>query len=380
MKVSPTGTRLAAALASLCALTAFGAAPALADDDGGRDAGRVYTLTNQATGNAVAVFDRAPATGALTPAGTVPTGGLGTGAGLGNQGAIAQTDDDRLVLAVNAGSDTVSVLRERQQGLGVTDIVPSGGDRPISVTVEGRLVYVLNAGDGSTRPASISGFRLAPNGHIAPLAGSTRSLSGPNVGPAQIGFDPSGRTLTVTEKGTNLITTFAVGRDGRPGGPLPQASSGQTPFGFAFDRRGHLIVSEAFGGTASALSSYDVARSGTLSLVSGSVPATGQRAACWVVVTRDGRFTYTTNAATRTVSGYRIGAGGSLSLLARPGLPAATQSAPTDAALSDGDRFLYVLNGEQISGFAVAGDGDLTPLPDGGASGLPAGTNGLAAN
>ena len=104
---------------------------------------------------------------------------------------------------------------------------------------------------------------------------------------------------------------------GVPGGALPQASSGQTPFGFAFDRRGHLIVSEAFGGTASALSSYDVAPSGTLGLISGSVPATGERAACWVVTTRDGRFAYTTNTATRTVSGYGISAAGALSLLTR---------------------------------------------------------------
>lgn len=377
MKVSFRGARLAAALTSLCALTALGAAPAFADD-GDAVRGHVYTLTNQAAGNAVAVFDRAR-DGALTPAGTVATGGSGTGTGLGNQGAIAQTRDDRLLLAVNAGSDSLSVLRERRRGLDLTDIVPSGGRRPISVTVDGRLVYVLNAGDGVTA-ANISGFRLTRDGGITPLPGSTRSLSGPNVGPAQIGFDPRGRTLTVTEKGTNLITTFAVGGDGRTGGALPQASSGQTPFGFAFDRRGHLIVSEAFGGAASALSSYDVSPSGTLGLISGSVPATGQRAACWVVVTRDGRFAYTTNTATRTVSGYRIGAGGALSLLAAPGLPAGTTSSPTDAALSDGDRFLYALNGAQISGFAVADDGDLTPLADGGAGGLPAGTNGLAAS
>ena len=99
-----------------------------------------------------------------------------------------------------------------------------------------------------------------------------------------------------------------------------------------------------------------------------------------MVVTRDGRFAYATNTATSTVSGYRIGAGGALSLLARPGLPAATTSSPTDAALSDGDRFLYVLNGAQISGFTVSEDGDLTPIAGSGASGLPAGTNGLAAS
>lgn len=376
MTVSLRGARLAAALTSLCALTALGASPALAD--GGRNGARVYTLTNQAGGNAVALFDRA-SHGALTPAGTVATGGTGTGTGLGSQGAIVQTRDDRLLLAVNAGSDSLSVLRERRRGLDVTDIVPSGGDQPISVAVDGRLVYVLNAGDGAS-PANISGFRLSGNGRIAPLPGSTRSLSGPNVGPAQIGFDPRGRTLTVTEKATNLITTFIIGRDGRPGGALPQPSSGQTPFGFAFDRRGHLIVSEAFGGTASALSSYDVSPSGTLGLISGSVQAPDQQAACWVVITRDGRFAYTTNTVTRTVSGYGIGADGTLSLLTRPGLPATTTSSPIDAALSDGDRFLYVLNGAQISGFAVGGNGDLTPIAGSGADSLPAGTVGLAAD
>ena len=57
------------------------AAPAMASGGGGA----VYTLTNEASGNAVAVFDRA-SDGSLTPDGTVPTGGNGTGAGLGSQG------------------------------------------------------------------------------------------------------------------------------------------------------------------------------------------------------------------------------------------------------------------------------------------------------
>ena len=372
MSVSLPGPRLAAALSTVCAVMAVSASTAFAD---GR-ADRVYTLTNQTAGNAVAAFDRGPG-GALEPAGTFATGGTGTGAGLGNQGAIAQTHDDRLLLAVNAGSDSLSVLRERRGGLALVDTVASGGDRPISVTVDDRLVYVLNAGESGS-PANISGFRLNRNGHIAPVPGSTRSLSGPGVGPAQIGFDPRGRTLTVTEKATNLITTFVVGRDGRPGGAFPQPSSGQTPFGFAFDRRGRLIVSEAFGGTASALSSYRIAPSGTLGLISGSVPATGQKAACWVVVTKDGRHAYTTNTATRTVSGYGIAADGALSLLSRPGLPAATPASPTDAALGDDDRVLYVLDGTRIDAFAVAADGDLTPLPGAGVSGLPTGTNGLA--
>ena len=99
----------------------------------------------------------------------------------------------------------------------------------------------------------------------------------------------------MTEKNTNLIDTYDVDLDtGLASGPNPQASAGATPFGFAFDRRGHLIVSEAFGGAAdaSAVSSYAVA-DGIIDPISPSV-ATSETAACWIVVTKNGRFAYTT--------------------------------------------------------------------------------------
>src|SRR5437588_6311915 len=79
----------------------------------GRDGARaVYTLTNQVAGNGVAVFTRA-ADGTLSAAGRVATGGTGTGAGLGSQGAVALSDDGRWLFAVNAGSHDVSVFSVR---------------------------------------------------------------------------------------------------------------------------------------------------------------------------------------------------------------------------------------------------------------------------
>src|SRR5687768_13369046 len=87
------------------------AGPAVAS---GGNAGVVYTLTNEAAGNAVAVFDRS-ADGSLAPAGSVATGGLGSGGGLGSQGAIVL--EGRRLLAVNAGSNSVSLLRARRNGL-----------------------------------------------------------------------------------------------------------------------------------------------------------------------------------------------------------------------------------------------------------------------
>src|SRR6059036_2247225 len=137
--------------------------------DGGPSA--VYTLTNQVAGNAVAVFARA-ADGTLTPAGTFATGGAGTGAGLGSQGAVTLSSDGRLVFAVNAGSNDVSVFRVGPQGLSLLSRTPSGGLLPISVTGSRNFVYVLNAGGAG----NITGFRIDNAGALTPVAGSTQAL------------------------------------------------------------------------------------------------------------------------------------------------------------------------------------------------------------
>jgi hypothetical protein len=71
--------------------------------------GNVYVMTNETTGNAVAVYHRS-ATGELVANGSVPTGGLGIGAGLGSQGALVLNDDGRWLVAANPGSNDVSVF------------------------------------------------------------------------------------------------------------------------------------------------------------------------------------------------------------------------------------------------------------------------------
>ena len=162
--------------------------------------GAVYSLMNQASGNAVAVFDRS-ADGSFVAAGSVATGGTGTGAGLGSQGALTLSDDGRWLFAVNAGSNDVSAFRVSPQGISLTSRTTSGGTVPISVTVHGNLVYVLNAGGAG----NISGFTLDQQGILAPLASSTRPLSASGVGPAQVSFSPDGRALVVTEKATSRI-------------------------------------------------------------------------------------------------------------------------------------------------------------------------------
>jgi 6-phosphogluconolactonase (cycloisomerase 2 family) len=338
--------------------------------------GAVYTMTNAADLNEVLIFDRLH-DGRLVPAGAVGTGGAGTGTGLGNQGGIALTRSENWLLVVNAGSDSISVFEVERRGLRLVEVQPSGGDRPVSVAEHRGLVYVLNHGSDS-----ITGFRLLRNGRLRPISNSTKPLSSTGVDPAQISFTPDGDILVVTEKATNSIVTFELDRDGRPGDARVNESSGVTPFGFAAGKRGQLFVSEAFGGApdASALSSYEVDRDGGLATISPSVPTT-ETAACWVVVTPNGRFAYVTNTGSGSISGYAIDFDGSVELLDEDGRTGVTGdgSTPIDMAITDAGRFLYSLNAGNgtIGVFRIHHDGSLTARPF--ASGLPASANGLAA-
>lgn len=353
-------------LAAILTLVPIAAAtPAAAD----AAAGHVYVQTNDASGNAIVVFER-DADGSLTYDETVPTGGLGNApTGVGSQGSVAISTSGRWLLAVNAGSDNVSLFEISDGGLELADVKPVG-DRPVSVTVRRRLVYVLNQGDDT-----IEALRITDAATLKNLSNSTRGLSGTGVDAAEVALDPSGRTLAVTEKATNLIDTFVVRRTGRASGPNVQASVGAVPFGFAFDPDGRLFVSEA---PASATSSYEVGAGGELTVISPSVP-NGQAAACWVAITSDGRFAFTANAGSANVSEYTIAPNGAIMLVGN-GASGATDPGPVDLDLSRRDRFLYVLNSRSgsISAFEVdAGDGSVTAIP--GASGFPTGGAGLVA-
>ena len=146
--------------------------------------GAVYTLSNAPGGNAVLVYPRT-AGGELAAPVAVATGGAGTGAGLGNQGAVFLTQNEKWLLAVNAGSDSISAFAVDRDGLRLTDVVASGGLRPVSITEHHGIVYVLNAGSDA-----ITGFTLDRDGRLAPLAGSTRSLGGVGTAPAQVRLLP----------------------------------------------------------------------------------------------------------------------------------------------------------------------------------------------
>jgi 6-phosphogluconolactonase len=340
--------------------------------------GAVFTMTDDVSQNAVIAYSRG-ANGSLELTGTYPTGGAGSGGGegvLGSQGSVTLSRDGRFLFVVNAGSDEVSSFIADGSRLRLAGLAPSGGLLPVSVTEFGGVVYVLNAGG----PGNISGLLVDEHGSLTPLPGSTRPLSTATSGGAQVSFDRSGDFLAVTEKATRSISLYAVGADGRASAPATIVSSGAVPFGFAFANHDVLVVSEAGGGPSgtSAVSSYSVDQQG-VDLVSASVPDF-QRAACWLVVARDGHLAFVANAASGDVSTYAIDRRGELALIdgAAGVLPAGGK--PLDLALTRGDQLLYALDAGNhgIVAFTVNRDGTLESL-GARAAGLPPIAVGIAA-
>jgi 6-phosphogluconolactonase len=359
--------RFAASAAAL--VLALAIAPVATANAGGRSF--VYTETNSASGNTVLAF-AAGHDGTLQAAGSYSTGGLGTGGGLGTQGEVVLAGHGRWLLAVNAGSDDISVFRILGNGhLVLTDREGAQGTDPVSLTSFGAYVYALDAGgDGN-----IAGFVLDVFGRLHPIPGSVRPLSGPATNPAEVAFSTNGRFLVVTERDTNALDTYQVDFFGRASAPVTTASAGPVPYGFAFDLRNHPIVSEAANST---VSSYRLSASGA-TVISASVP-TGGLAACWVAVTPNGRFAYDTNAHGGTISSFAIAPSGAIHLIASVAADTGAGSTPLDLTTTGSGRFLYVVEAgsHRLMGYRIGFDGSLSAIPN--SPSIPAGASGVAAS
>ena len=357
--------------------------------------GHVYVDDNTAGTNTIGAFDR-HSDGSLTPGAGSPfvAGGSGTGAALGSQGSLQPAGDGRYLLAADAGSNQVSVLRVKRDGSLSANGRPvsSGGIRPISIAVHEDLVYVANGGDPTTGAGSnYTGFTLQDDGHLVSLPGSTVQLPA-NANPGDILFNSTGNNLIGIEVGTTvastfLIDSFTVDEDGRltraAGSPFAAQAAG--PFGSEFSPTNphHLYVSNAHGGAGNgSVSAFKVSSRGKLSSIGGSPYPDGQTAPCWVEISRDGRYLFTVNTASTTISSYGILADGSLSHVSDTAFKSGVGIRPFDARLDPTGRWLYVVDAATatVSGFAVSG-GSLTELAQSPFA-LPAGATpfGIVAN
>jgi 6-phosphogluconolactonase len=353
--------------------TAFLATIARAED--GADGGKVYVLTNMLAGNTVVSLQRNQ-DGSLTRLEEVSTGGLGSGPiplplpiggpnPLDSQDALIATPNGRFLLAVNAGSNEISVLGIRGEGLVLTDKVSSNGEYPVSLSVHGSLVYVLN----SHGNPNINGFNLDDSGKLTSIPDSTRSAGSPTADPAQVAFAPDGNTLIVTERLANLIDVFQMTKRGTPGTHAQLVSNNHTPFGVSFGRGRIIAITETNERVpripvinGASVSTYRIGATGELTAVSVAVPD-HQSAACWIRFTPNRQFAYVSNTGSGTLSSYAVSPRGDLVLAeeiaADTGGP---QSVPIDLAITPDGEFLYVLSSllGTIQGYRIERDGTLT--------------------
>ncbi len=355
------------ALALSLVATAVGAAGAQTPRDRSQPGGGgadhvVFVQTDNTAGNQVVAYDRSD-DGSLTLDRAYNTGGLGgvlAGSAvdhLASQGSLAYDRRDALLIAVNAGSNTVSVFSVRGDRLRLNQVVSSGGTFPVSVAVHGSLVDVANAENGG----SVQGY-VAFSGRLFPLPGSNRPLGlDPEATPqfvntpGQVAFSPDGSQLIVTTKANgDDIDVFHVGFGGQLSpAPVVNPEPGTVPFAITFDQAGHLVIADA--GT-NALSTFTLGADGTVTLIDSV--GTGQAATCWVA-SAQGYF-FASNAGSASVSGFQANPSGELTLLGATG----TDPGTVDASASANGQFLYVQTGKNgiVDEFQVNADGSLAPV------------------
>jgi 6-phosphogluconolactonase (cycloisomerase 2 family) len=370
-------------IASIFSVVIFGSSAATrAAPANGKAAARhaVFVQTNAPAGNAIAVYDRNH-DGTLTFAASYPTGGSGGRAvgapsdPLASQHSLVYDQSHRLLFAVNAGSDSVSVFDVDGDQLELTQVAPSGGPFPVSIAVRDNLAYVLDAG----LAGFVSGFRIDRD-HLEAIEGSTRTLGLANTNPpfflsspAQVGFSPNGKNLIVTTKSFNMVDVFEVGHDGQLSAQPVRNLEAPVPFPFVFGPADLLVLVNAGN---SSVATFRIDQGGTL-VPAGTPVSDGQMAACWIVSAHE--FEYVANTGSNDISQYRVRGDGTVTLVnptAASGIPGAT-----DMTTANGGKFLYVLSGTSSTLYAyrVEGDGSLTfiqtvPVPDG------ANMEGIAAN
>lgn len=402
------------------------------DEDPQSFEGAVFVMTNSADplrGNEIVRYNRR-VNGELVLHGYFPTGGLGSGPaptstvlgaqvpatvdGLGSSDSLILSADRRFLFAVNAGSNTISVFQVSSDGLTLVETMPSGGDFPVSLTLRGDVLYVLNAGnDGSMR-----GFRVAANGTLSVLANSTRALGvvqtqpEPNevlTTPAQLSFTPDGSRLVLSFKGASAgtpaaggITVFNVDANGElaAGNGTSTAfgaNNNSAPFSFVFDAGGRLVVTHAPAIPESwTVGSYTIAANNTVSL-NGNTLLTGVPLPCWIV--RNGNVVYTANIGNLpvinnglpdgpgSIVAFNIATDGTLSLLPN-GVTQYPNDVPGNHAIdmtvvqnADGTAFLYFVQPRvgMVGMRQINANGTLAEIGSGDVAGLTEGVDPVAA-
>ena len=391
-------------------------------DDATAFVGAVYAMTNgegQVDGivqgpNTIITYGR-NADGSLIPIGPVATGGNG-GDFDGGEGldplisayALTKTDDNENVLAVNAGSNTISSFNilEDYSLEAAGEPVDTGAVGPNSIATTGAvtvagtkgLVYVSNItrvefldGGEPAHQGTVIGYWLLEDGSLQAIAGSTRDLP---IRPSAVQFSPDGNWLIVASINSGAsglasgsedeLTVFAVNGDGTlsttatgtatstlrgnaEGRNLPSA------IGFQIVGNNYVVVTEARefqpDGTPPAfpalqdgsVSTWQIQGDGSLNPISLDV-ASGEnntgRTACWLDFTLDGQYFFVSNAIEAGLAAYSFNNGvvelldqtaaqgiGATGNTTDPAAAFGTTQGWIDMWISDDGQYLYQLYG-----------------------------------
>jgi 6-phosphogluconolactonase (cycloisomerase 2 family) len=391
--------------------------------------GNLYMQTNEVRN--VVVHYRWSASGTLTEVERVPTGGAGSGElspiyhtkrpnDFEGAGSVILTPDRRFLFITNACDNSVSSFAVSEDGeLTLVDTkrtgnATSGGAKSLAYAPSSRTLYVLHTfGPDHLRLMSVDREgKLTPR----PEKYSVNTMDWNNRGPTMAVLSPDGKFLFVGTTFDELpsrknpdgslilwiphkdgalhviasnapdpdgIVVFPVGEDGALREPSFYDARGASPFYIAFlhNRPDTFVVGYAI---SNGVSIGKVDANGKIAV---STPVTLDTSAglpselCWLAVSPDGRWVFTTNFGYSDISSFRID-GDALSIAKDPASPkvpgdgtfraidGVVSSGPSDSWLTPDGAYLYQIygNASKLVGYAIRPDGSLeevtsAPIP-----------------
>lgn len=317
--------------------------------------------------------------------------------------------DGRFLFAVNSGSGTVasfSITQKAHRGrLKFLGAFNSGGDNPVSLGQSGQFLFVINKsnqdpGETAGDNPNITTLRINNDGILSPVAGGTVELPA-GVQPTQAMVSPDGKHLF----NINLFEfpfppppgfpPFAppyasrlVSYNINPNGTLTEADSetAPTPPPYILGMDVHPTEKILYAGyvLGAAMGTYTYNDAGQLTYVGSSSIGTDDFGICWIEVSSDGKYAYSSNSTTDTISVFSLAdplhpveiqsvlLNGPRGSVPQPA-PVLFGTTPFQLELDPENDFLYVVNhettlednfpeGNALHVLKVGSDGKLTEL------------------
>ena len=274
-------------------------------------------------------------------------------------------------------------------GLGMTSCNPGN-------TIDYLFVTSNNANASST--GQVSSYHVnSYSGVLTEVTGSPVSSQGKN--PVAVATTPNALYLYVANHDSNTIAAFTIGTNGQLSAGKTYSTPGSEPLALAVNATGTLLFvvdyyqagfSDATPGPG-ALVVYPINSDGSLGSPVGTSGAAFAPLQCFpggVAVSADGKFAYATNTnsvivttsspttgtvpatpstcpAQGTISGFAVASNGALTPL--PGSPYSAGSTPTGIAIDPTNRFVYATDSvqNQLIAYMIQPSGNLYPLPNG---------------